>query len=97
MEDSRLNELLFRINLLEQEKRRWKRIGIGALAFVLVICLLGGVMAVGAAVLVRERYTQALEAEREAAIQAREAAEQARQAAEEARQGAEPKANQPAR
>ncbi len=94
MDEPRVEELLYRIETLEREKRRWKVIGIGSLSIVLILLLLGGLFSVGTAVMVRARYVEVLKAEREAAMRERDAAEQARRAAaleaeQRAKQGAE--------
>ena len=85
MDEPRVEELLYRIEILEGQKRHWKMIGLGSLAILLGIGLLGGLFTVSTAVMLREQ--------REIAIQEREAAEQAmeeaRQAERRARQEAE--------
>jgi hypothetical protein len=84
MDEPRLEELLSRIEILERENRRWKQIGIGALAMLLVFVLVGGLFSIGASL----RYVAEVRAVREAALRERDAAEQAHQAALEAEQRA---------
>jgi hypothetical protein len=69
MDEPRPEELLYRIETLERENRRWKRLGIGALAILLIFVLLGGFFAVWTAVLIRTQYVSALRAEQEAVVQ----------------------------
>jgi len=94
-----VDELRHRLRVLEQEKRRWKLIGVSALIALALLVVGGGSVGVGAslfyAVRARDEQMRALEAERRArdeAEQARMEAEQAREAqrvAEEARRRAE--------
>jgi hypothetical protein len=87
MDEPRLEELLYRIETLEKENRRWKRIGIGSLCILLVLVVFGGLfVSVGTVVMIRDQR-QAAEQARQAEMREREAAEQARYAAEQARQG----------
>jgi hypothetical protein len=104
MDEPRLEELLYRIETLEREKRRWKLIGIGSLSIVLVLLALGGVFSVGTAILAREaalRERDAVEQARQAEMRERDAAERARwealQAEQRARQAAEKKVREDGR
>lgn len=91
MDEPRLDELMHRIATLEQDKRRWKLIGISALV-VIALLLLGDIFFLGAAVLIQAQHAQALRAERAAALQAQQAENEARQQAEDARHEAEQRA-----
>jgi hypothetical protein len=72
MDEPRPEELLYRIETLEREKRRWKRISVGTVSILLTFVLLGGFFAVLTAVLIRTEYVSALRAEQELAAQQRE-------------------------
>ena len=87
--DARLDTLLRRLAALEQEKQRWKRIGIGALVSLFLLLLGGGVGLVGTAGFYSYRLQAAQRAALEAELQAREQAEQARMEAEMRRHQAE--------
>ncbi len=82
--DMRLDHLLRRVQTLEQENRRWKRIGIGALVALLLLLLGGGVVLVGTASVYAYRLQVAHREAMEAKMRAREEAERARQQAQEA-------------
>jgi len=76
-------ELLYRIERLEQEKRRWKVVGIVSLCLLGFLLLLGSV-GVGVGVLASVRMSQQAQEERDRAEQARRQAEMERMKAEEA-------------
>jgi hypothetical protein len=99
--DPLVDELHHRLRVLEQEKRRWKLIGVSALVALALAIVGGGIIAVGTAV----RLTfQAKRAEMEAVMQAeqarmeamraQEAVEQARRQAQRAEEEAKRKAAQ---
>jgi hypothetical protein len=89
MDEPRLEELLYRIETLEREKRRWKLIGIGSLCILLALVLVGGLFSIGTALLIQKQQVRAIRAEQEALMRAEEAAEQAHQAAMQEREVAE--------
>lgn len=81
MDEPRIDELLKRIGVLEQECRRWKTICIGMVALFGVLIVIGSFISLGFATVVRTRQFATLQAEREMAMLAEQ---QARVAAEEA-------------
>lgn len=97
MDEPLVDELRHRMQILEQEKRRWKLIGITALIAFVLLLIGGGVVVLGTvsmfAVRAREEQMRAMEAEREARMQA----ERAQMEAERARQEAQRAADEAAR
>ena len=99
-----MDELRHRLRVLEQEKRRWKLIGVSALVALALVIVGGGIVAVGTAT----RFAfQAKRAEMDAmmqaekaqmeAMRAQEAMEQARRQAQRAEEEAKRKAAQEAK
>lgn len=98
MDEPRLEELMARLEVLEQEKRRWKGIALGEFAVFILLLILGGLLSVGAAFMLQTRYVHAVRAEQAAreealrgAYEARSQADRAMRAEEEARRRAEEK------
>jgi hypothetical protein len=93
MDEPLVDELRHRLQVLEQEKRRWKMIGITALVAFALLLVGGGAVVVGTASLfavqVREERMRAMEAEREARMQAERARMDAERARQEAQRGAD--------
>jgi len=93
--DPRVDELRRRVQGLEQEKRRWKLIGISALIALLLVLIGGGVLFMGTASFYAYRAKEAqmqaeMEAKRaqEAQMQAEMEAQRAQAAMEQARREA---------
>lgn len=93
MDEPLVDELRHRLQILEQEKRRWKLIGIVALSAFVLLLVGGGVVVLGtvslSAVQLREEQRRALEAETEARMQAERARMEAERARQEAQRAAE--------
>jgi uncharacterized protein HemX len=86
--DPLVDELRRRVQVLEQEKRRWKVVGISALIVLLLVVIGGGILGVGTASFYTHRLRQAqMQAEVEA-MRARMEAERAMEAMEQARREA---------
>lgn len=81
MEEPRHEELLLRIAQLEKEKKRWKLIGLGALAMLGVAMVLGGILCTATFVVTQRQLVMSRQ---EAMIQ-RDQAEISRHEAEQAR------------
>jgi hypothetical protein len=92
MDEPQIDELLHRLELAEKETRRWKAIGIGALAALTLVLVLGGVISMGTLVYTQARLARTMSEVERARMEAekqRQQAEQARMQAEQAQQKAQ--------
>jgi hypothetical protein len=85
MDEAQVAELLARLEQLEQEKNRWKAIGIGAIVLLVLGLLLGGILGVGPFLYSQSRLAEV----REEAERARVEAEMSHREAEMQRMRAE--------
>ena len=85
MDEGLIDELMHRVNVLEQEKRRWKAIGIGALLALAVLFVGGGLLSLGSMTM----YWRHNAMQRDEAMMMMMRAEEARAEAERARLEAE--------